>query len=112
MYPLLVAGRVRKAIDAILSYLDPFTCSDLGANGRLEFAEVAEDTHSDSCCEDDLRQIFIPETMGGINSAASVTAIPSERGTPGAVSCNVIFPAGKPITAISVTTRSTNRKEV
>src|SRR5436305_10274146 len=112
MYPLLITGRVCKAIDEILSYFDPFTCSDLGANGRLKFAEVAKDTHSGSCCVYYLRQIFISGTMAGMNSSASVTAITSATVTPGAVSCNVIFPPGKAITAISVTTRSTNRKDV
>src|SRR5260370_34964995 len=45
MDPLLVAGRVGKAIDTILRDLNPFAGSDLGADGRFEFTEVAEDTH-------------------------------------------------------------------
>src|SRR5260370_42289838 len=45
MDPLLVAGRLGKAIDTILSDLNPFAGSDLGADGRFEFTEVAEDPH-------------------------------------------------------------------
>ena len=45
MDPLLVAGRLRKTVDAILGDLNPFADADLGANRSLEFAEVAEDAH-------------------------------------------------------------------
>src|SRR5258706_13798564 len=45
MDPLLIAGRLGKAIDTILSDLNPFAGSDLGADRRFEFTEVAEDAH-------------------------------------------------------------------
>ena len=43
MEPLLVTGRLRKAVDAILSDFNPFAGSDLGANRSLEFTEVTKD---------------------------------------------------------------------
>ena len=45
-------------------------------------------------------------------SVASVAAITCSTDTPGAVSIKVALPSGNAITAISVTTRSTGRKEV
>ena len=57
-------------------------------------------------------QIFISGTLAGMNKSASVTAMTSATVTPGAVSCSVILPPEKPITAISVTTRSTGREDV
>ena len=37
MDPLVVAGRLRKEIDALLGDIDPFTNPELGANRSLEF---------------------------------------------------------------------------
>jgi hypothetical protein len=48
MDPLLVAGRVRKAVDTILSDFTPLVGPDLGANRSPEFTEVAEDAHVES----------------------------------------------------------------
>src|ERR1700730_243842 len=113
MDPLLVAGRLRKKVDAILSDFNPFAGANLGANRRLEFAEVAEVAHVEPLHVHSVSgQIFISGTLAGMNRSASVTAITSATLTPGAVSCSVIFPPEKPITAISVTTRSTGREEV
>ena len=43
--PLLVAARLRKAVDTILGDFNPFADADLGASRSLQFAEVAEDAH-------------------------------------------------------------------
>jgi hypothetical protein len=45
MDPLLVAGRLCKAVDPVLSDLDPFTRTDLGTDRGFEFTEVDEDAH-------------------------------------------------------------------
>src|SRR4051812_46701693 len=45
MDPLLVAGRLRKQVDAFLSDIDPFAGTNLGADGFLDFTEVAEAVH-------------------------------------------------------------------
>src|SRR5437762_3077000 len=45
MDPLLVAGCLRKEVDAFLGDFNPFAGSDFAANCCLEFTEVAEDAH-------------------------------------------------------------------
>ena len=52
------------------------------------------------------------ELFQGIASSASVAATTCATDTPGAVSSNVARPLGNPITAISLTTRSTGRTDV
>src|SRR5712671_2596952 len=76
MNPLLIAGRLRKAVDTILGDFNPFAGPDLGANRRLEFTEVAEDAHVGfprTCTVSG--QIFISGTLAGMSRSASVTAI-------------------------------------
>jgi len=46
MNPLLVAGRVRKLVDAVLRHLDPVADADLGADRCLEFVESVEYPHA------------------------------------------------------------------
>src|SRR4051794_12745830 len=84
--PLIVAGRLRKEVDALLGDIDPLACADLAANRRLELTEVAEDAHVRSSCLHSSDQIFISGTRAGTNKSASVTAITSATLTPGAVS--------------------------
>jgi hypothetical protein len=85
MDPLIIAGRLRKQVDAVLGDIDPFAGSDLGANRRLEFTEVAEDARVGSSCALS-GQIFISGTRVGMKRSASVTAMTSATATPGAVS--------------------------
>src|SRR5260370_1329023 len=59
-----------------------------------------------------LGQILISGTESGMTISASVTATTSAMLTPGAVSSRVALPSGKPITAISVTTKFTGRVDV
>src|SRR5262249_7157255 len=106
MDPLLVTGRFRELVDAILRHLDPVADADLGANSRFDFVEVAKCSHGAAS------QIFISGTGSGIAGSASVPARTSPTVTPGAVSSSVALPSGKPITAMSVTTRFTGRVEV
>src|ERR1700737_3618208 len=112
MEPLLVPRAPPQAVDPILCDFNPFAGADLGADRSLEFTEVAEDAHVRSRTCTLSGQIFISGTVVGTNRSASVTAITSATVTPGAVSCSVILPPEKPITAISVTTRSIGREEV
>src|SRR6476619_4802377 len=112
MDPLLVAGRLGKAIDTILRDFDPFAGTDLGTNCGPEFAEFAEDAHVGPRSRPCSVQIFISGTLPGMYRSASVTASTSATVMPGAVSSSVILPPEKPITAISVTPRSTGREEV
>jgi hypothetical protein len=45
MNPLLVAGRLRKLVDAILCHLDPVADADLGTDSGPEIFEPVEYPH-------------------------------------------------------------------
>src|SRR6267378_3764903 len=114
MNPLLVAGRLGELVDAVLGDLDPVADADLGADSGLELIEIVE--HSHRALVDSRRagsQLkAICGTLAGTTSSASVLAITSATLTPGAVSIRVARPPGNPITAMSVTTRSTALTDV
>ena len=78
---LIVAGRLRKKVDALLGDIDPFPISvPTAALNSLKSLKMPPVLVPAPC------QIFISGTLAGMNKSASVTAITSAIVTPGAVS--------------------------
>jgi hypothetical protein len=107
--PSMVHPMIQAVLLPSISRRRGFACSRIASRrgSRRPISSPVKD-----CVASLSRQIFISGTLSGMNRSASVTAMTSATVTPGAVSCSVILPPGKPITAISVTTKSTGRKEV
>src|SRR4051812_29378268 len=104
MDPLLVAGRIRKLVDAILRNLDPVADADLCADGGSEIFETVEYAHKFCPVKS-----FFSGPWPGRGSSASVPTSPPATVPRGGFPSRGPLPREKAITAMSVTTRSTWR---
>ena len=104
MDPLLVAGRFREAVDAVLSHLDPVAGADLCADRGVDMVEVGECPqvrHRSSVCD------IVGNDEFGLRDGHHLADAHAGRG-----SSRVALPSGNARTAMSVTTRLTDRAEV